>query len=132
MTDWAKWQPSADLVANRMAVQMGKAASQPIDPLTALRKREERKYATMAEPPTMLQKATNMTKAIGRLAGAVAKGNPLRVTDEERDRRLAICRGCEYWNEGGNIGLGECRHSKCGCTRFKHGLTTERCPIGKW
>ena len=82
--------------------------------------------------PSIAQKAVNATKAVGRVVEAVVRRQPVKVSDEERDRRLTICRGCEYWNEGGNIGLGECKHPQCGCTRFKHGLSTERCPINQW
>lgn len=83
-------------------------------------------------PPTLSTKAGNAAKAGVRIAKAAVSGQRVRVSTEERDRRLAICRACEYWNEAGNVGLGECKHPGCGCTRFKHGLATETCPAGKW
>lgn len=52
------------------------------------------------------------------------------ISDEEFDRRLSICRSCEFWKEGGNLYLGKCE--KCGCTKFKLKLATESCPIGNW
>lgn len=82
--------------------------------------------------PSLLTKAKHVAQAGGRIAKAAGQGERIRVSDEERDRRLAICRECDLWNEGGNVGLGECKHPGCGCTRFKHGLATETCPAGKW
>lgn len=59
-----------------------------------------------------------------------AKSGFKRVKMAELDRRLAICRGCEFWQENGNYSLGRC--DKCGCTKYKLYLATESCPIGKW
>lgn len=83
-------------------------------------------------PPTITKKVVNVAKAGGRIVSAVVRRQPIMVSEEEKDRRLSICRQCDLWSEGGNIGLGECKHPLCGCTRFKHGLATERCPAGKW
>lgn len=82
--------------------------------------------------PSLLAKAKHATQAGVRIVKAKAQGQRIRVSDKERDRRLAICRACDLWAEGGNVGLGECKHPECGCTRFKHGLATETCPSGKW
>lgn len=84
------------------------------------------------EKPSLTTKAVNVAKAGGRVVKAATTGQPIFVSNEVRDQRIAICRACEYWNEGGNIGLGECTHSKCGCTKLKQGLATETCPMGKW
>lgn len=77
-------------------------------------------------------KARNAAKAVKRIVKAVVRRERVFVSDAQKQQRLATCRACTYWNEGGNIGLGECKHPGCGCTRFKHGLATETCPIGKW
>lgn len=82
--------------------------------------------------PDASAKAVRVVQAVGRVVRALANGEPVRVSSEERERRLAICRSCEFWREAGNLGFGECKHSKCGCTRLKHGLATETCPLGKW
>lgn len=82
--------------------------------------------------PSLLAKAKHITQASARIAKAAVQGERIRVSPEERDRRLAICRACDLWNEGGNVGLGECKHPGCGCTRFKHGLANETCPLGHW
>jgi hypothetical protein len=44
--------------------------------------------------------------------------------------RLTICKACEQFLPGGNLMLGECK--KCGCTKLKTFLATEKCPLGKW
>ena len=59
----------------------------------------------------------------------VAAGMPL-AAPEVAQTRLAICRACPDWSDGGNLGAGKCR--VCGCSRLKHQLATERCPLGKW
>ena len=92
----------------------------------------ELRDAKQSESPSILSKAKHVAQATGRIVKAAASGQPIRASDETRDQRLATCRACDLWNEGGNVGFGECTHSKCGCTRFKHGLATETCPIGKW
>jgi len=60
-------------------------------------------------------------------------GYPL-TPREERRRRDALCAACEYFNRGGNLGLGECLAPGCGCTRAKTWLATSRCPLPepKW
>jgi hypothetical protein len=78
------------------------------------------------------QKLVHATQAVGRVVTAMVASNPLRVSHEVREARLAVCRACELWRESANLGLGECRHPQCGCTRFKHGLATERCPLKLW
>lgn len=88
--------------------------------------------APESKAPGIAAKTKNAAAAGARIVRAAVRREPIRASAGERDRRLAICRACEFWNEAGNIGLGECRHSRCGCTRFKHGLATETCPAGKW
>lgn len=87
-----------------------------------------RTTSTFQEPkPDIL---VNATSALARVAVATVSGQPILASTEERDRRLAICRTCEWWAESGNLGFGKCR--KCGCTRLKQSLATERCPLAKW
>jgi len=46
-------------------------------------------------------------------------------TQQETDRRLEICTGCEHFKDG--------RCMVCGCfLKFKAALSTGTCPIGKW
>jgi len=65
---------------------------------------------------------------IGReaLGSAIrALKDPTRATDEEQERRLNICRGCDYFDSG--------RCAKCTCpVAFKARLETWHCIDGKW
>lgn len=76
--------------------------------------------------------AQNFGQAMARWTAA---GFPT-VTREVYQRRTAICQGddgrpkCEHWKPGKLPWSGRCR--KCGCTKLKHWLATERCPVGKW
>jgi hypothetical protein len=88
--------------------------------------------AQQAKAPSLAAKAKHATQAGVRVIRATLKGDPVKVSKKVKAKRLKICRKCEFWSEGGNIGLGECLNEKCGCTRFKHGLATETCPEGKW
>lgn len=84
-------------------------------------------------PPSLIAKADHLIRATARIVAAAAKGDPINVSKSEREQRLAICRACKpYWRERGNLGMGECMHEDCGCTRLKQRLATETCPAGKW
>jgi hypothetical protein len=82
------------------------------------------------------ERASLVTK-FGRLRKEVViwmkRGAPL-VPKEIRRERLALCAACEYFNAGGNFGLGECRFPGCGCTKIKAALATSKCPMKppKW
>ncbi len=53
-----------------------------------------------------------------------------KTTEEERQRRLAICQDCEFLMRR-NSSTAQCR--KCGCfVNLKDGIAEEKCPIGKW
>jgi hypothetical protein len=53
---------------------------------------------------------------------------------DAKAQRAAICQACSYWNPEGNAGMGECTHFKCGCTKLKWSIASERCPLTppKW
>jgi len=58
------------------------------------------------------------------------KGFPV-VTKEQLASRLAICKGCEFWDQKGFGNTGKC--TKCGCsTQAKLRMATAKCPIDKW
>jgi len=82
--------------------------------------------------PNLIDQAKNLNKAALRVAKAALTGQRVKVQKEELDYRLSVCRGCHLWDEGGNVGLGKCNHPGCGCTKLKHGLATEKCPLFKW
>lgn len=70
-------------------------------------------------------KVKNAAQAAGRVVKSILGNKPIMVSDEEQERRMAICAMCEFY-----IGS-TCK--KCGChIRFKAKLQTEHCPIGKW
>jgi len=58
-------------------------------------------------------------------------GRPI-VTSEQWNKRLSICRGCEYWEELGQSKIARCK--KCGCSSGKLLLGTSNCPLNppKW
>ena len=82
--------------------------------------------------PTLRKRSVNLAKAAGRAAGAIIRGLPVIVSDEEAARRLCICRECEWWRTEAYGGAGGCGHESCGCTALKRHLSTERCPVGRW
>ncbi len=60
-----------------------------------------------------------------------------KVVDQEKhNARAAICQGneltpkCDFWEPGARLGMGKCK--KCGCTKMKLWLATEKCPVDKW
>ena len=77
--------------------------------------------------PSAGQMIKNVGGSIVRTVKSVAAGNSLNVTDEEKAKRLAICKGCEFFDTSSD------RCSKCGCyLAVKTYLKAEKCPIGKW
>jgi len=79
------------------------------------------------EMPSLLEQAQNAAKAAGRFVQAGVSGNKLLVGDQEKERRLTICKGCEFFNKS------RVRCAKCGCSlKIKLKLITEDCPDGRW
>ena len=57
-------------------------------------------------------------------------GEPL-VADDIWERRISICRGCEFWDEFiKNTGIGICK--QCGCPSVTFKVDDTNCPINKW
>ena len=83
-------------------------------------------HETTTPLPSGLDLARNFGTSI--LAWAVS-GFPIvdRTTFEQR---LAICQACPFWKPRARFTLGKCE--KCGCTKLKHWLATERCPDKRW
>lgn len=82
--------------------------------------REIAEAPTSAYPPAMEQ-AGNLSRA---LWDWTVSGFSM-ASEVERNRRLEICTGCEFF------AAGRCR--KCGCfTQPKAAIKTSHCPIGKW
>ncbi len=78
--------------------------------------------------PTLADLAANFSAATTRW---VAAGFPV-VSSEVHAARMAVCKDCEFWDGGARLGLGKCKQPSCHCTRFKHWLATEKCPLAKW
>ena len=78
----------------------------------------------VAEPNTA-EKAGHFVAAVVRHVADGAR----RVPPQEFERRLAVCRGCEYCRVDRMI----CRHENCGCRlRVKAAWRSESCPLGAW
>ena len=82
------------------------------------------------EVTTPLPSGIDMTKNFGSsiLAWAVS-GFPV-VDRQTFTARLANCAACPFWKPRARFTLGKCE--KCGCTKLKHWLATERCPDKRW
>lgn len=92
---------------------------------------EQTGFSTPTAAPVSLPlraKAQHLRAALGSWARSGFKKAPRDL----RHARLAVCVACEYWNAAGNLGLGECKHPACGCTKLKAALATATCPAGKW
>ena len=68
---------------------------------------------------------------IGAMSSWQKAGRPI-VTKTIWNERLAICRGCEWWQEIAKTQIARCR--KCGCSSAKLLLGTSVCPLNppKW
>jgi uncharacterized paraquat-inducible protein A len=77
--------------------------------------------------PSAPQMAKNLAQSISNNIASVAAGNPLTVTSESAQQRLAICKQCEFFDEAQD------RCKRCGCKMaIKTYLKAEKCPVGKW
>lgn len=77
--------------------------------------------------PSWTQMAKNLGQSIINNVQSVAAGNALKISKEDADARLSICKGCEFFNSQQE------RCGKCGCKMaVKTYLKAEKCPVGKW
>lgn len=77
--------------------------------------------------PSTPQLVRNVTDSVIKNIQSVVSGNPLNVTEDEKTRRLNICKECPYFLKEQE------RCSKCGCyMAVKTYLKAEKCPEGKW
>jgi len=95
---------------------------------------EQESVQSSDAPPSLQEKFKHLKAATRRVINAKKNGESVRLPRRIRKQRLAICKNCPggYWRPNGNFFLGECTHPKCGCTRLKHGLSTEKCEAGYW
>jgi hypothetical protein len=77
-------------------------------------------------PPSFLALASKFETA---LLAWMRAGFPV-VAKAQWEARMETCRACPQWKEDARLGLGRCE--ACGCSKMKHWLATESCPLGKW
>jgi uncharacterized Fe-S cluster-containing MiaB family protein len=78
------------------------------------------------QEPDFLTKTKNFTKAIVQETKAIIQGQE-PVTPEEQHKRISICVGCDYYDNGKCL--------ICGCNMdLKTGLRTSKCVLNppKW
>lgn len=85
---------------------------------------------TYRKPPTLAQQAVHYISAV---AGHITGGLRSR-TDDEVDRLLEICRGCEHFlPESSSCGVCGCRCNRSASAWVnKLRMVTQKCPKGKW
>ena len=77
--------------------------------------------------PSFATMAKNAVVAAGSVVASIVKGEPVTVSQEEQDRRLAICHVCEKFDRT----QGRC--TLCGCFgKWKTWIASQKCPIDKW
>ena len=75
-----------------------------------------------AHYPSGPEMARNVVKSM-----IEAAKNPVPATNDVFERRIGICKGCDYFDDKRN------RCKKCGCLlAAKLRVRNARCPVGKW
>lgn len=75
--------------------------------------------------PSVAEMGKNLLNTAANVVKGVAAGESLSVTDEQANKRLEICKSCEYY-------VGE-RCTQCGCyMSVKTHIRAANCPVGKW
>lgn len=88
----------------------------------------ENQTKTQPQMPSILDMSKNLVKTAADVAKSVViSGEPLKLSDEEKNKRLSICESCEFYNKE------QSRCTKCGCyMAVKTYLKAATCPVGKW
>lgn len=74
--------------------------------------------------PSKFEMAKNLTKSAFAMAKGVIRGEALKETDSEAQRRLEICQRCEFFRKSDQ------RCSRCGCyMSVKTYLKSSKCPL---
>jgi hypothetical protein len=77
--------------------------------------------------PSYRDMAKNLGGAVVRNMRGALRGEQLKLSKAEKEKRLEICKGCEYYHAP------EDRCKLCGCKMaVKAHLKLESCPAGKW
>lgn len=86
---------------------------------------------TTEEKKQILATPAQMLTSAGAAAAKWIKGGLKTLSEEKVQKRLDICKGCEFWDSAALKGTGRCR--KCGCATWaKIRMPAERCPENKW
>jgi hypothetical protein len=81
----------------------------------------------MTDYPSLPEQGKNLAKFAFDVLKNAMKTGALFVSEEVKEERLAICRGCEHYNQK------QVRCKECGCfLDQKASLALDSCPIGKW
>jgi hypothetical protein len=97
--------------------------------LSLQKARIDRLQASTKPPqmPSVASMAKNVVHSVVQNVQSVAAGNTLKLSDQEANNRLDICKSCDFFNST------QTRCNKCGCfMAVKTYLKAEKCPIGKW
>ena len=79
------------------------------------------------KPPPAHVLAANVVKTLVQVANGAIHGQAVAVSDEEKTRRMEICRACDQFKADTQ------RCMKCGCfMTYKSRLSAGKCSIGKW
>jgi len=78
--------------------------------------------------PGVATMANNLISTIGTAAvHAITNNGQVFVSEEEGNRRYALCEGCEFYDTV------QFRCMKCGCfMKGKVKMVAAKCPINKW
>lgn len=90
--------------------------------------RGKREEPPQVEEPTRLDMIKNFSSAMANWV----KSGYKTVDKSTYLQRLAICESCDLWDPKARAGLGKCNHKKCGCSKMKQWLASEKCPLEKW
>jgi hypothetical protein len=78
-----------------------------------------------------IEKAVNFTAAMARAAKAFAVGDPVFVSTDEWEARLAVCVKCDHFQKATATTQPTC--ALCGCVvKPKAWMATEPCPDNRW
>jgi len=79
------------------------------------------------QKPSLGTMAKTFSQSVVRNIQSVASGNALKLTEQDANARLEVCKKCEFFNSI------QQRCNKCGCfMAIKTYLKAEKCPIGRW
>jgi hypothetical protein len=79
----------------------------------------------------ILATPAQMIASAGTAAVNWIKGGLQTLSEDKVQKRLDICKSCEFWDSSALNGTGRCR--KCGCSTWaKIRMPAEQCPDKKW